>query len=361
MRTLFTFIFLTFIHFSVLQAQCAASTNSVSDSIGSNNGQRGQMFNIVALTDITIHCFSPDLYTGVFGTYYIYYRNGSHVGHQYTAASWTFIDSAQSLTGAANVGTLIPIDVNIPISAGDTVAFYITCRGTSPSYGGIRYYGHSAAPAGPLDSTWMVDANMKLLVGVGKDYPFGTNFVTRRYLGGVHYSMATPLPLNFLSFHAENKESYNFLQWTTENEVNTSHFEVEKSQDGETFEKIGIVSAAKNSNTQLNYEFQDQYFALGKNYYRLTCHDIDGKYTHSEIITIHNDDRFENIQIFPNPFQQAISIKIDDYEQPFYMIDVYGKIIYQSTEVPKIIDTQNLFSGIYFLKIGAKSISVVKE
>lgn len=360
MKKLLLLLLFCFTSFA-LSAQCAAATNSISTASLSNNGQRGQMFNIVALTDITIHCFSPEIYTGVLGTYSIYYRNGSLSGHQNNAASWTFIDSAQNLTGTANVGTLIPIDVNVPILAGDTVAFYITCRGSSPSYGGIRYYGHSAAPAGPLDSTLLVDANMKLLVGIGKDYPFGTNFITRRYLGQVHYSIGiTPLPLNFISFRAEKQTDYHLLKWTTEHEMNTSHFEVEKSEDGNTFETIGSVKATGSYNGQLNYDFQDESFLQGRNYYRITCYDLDGKFTHSEVISIYSES-IEAIRVFPNPFSTALNIQVGDYEQIFMLYDAYGQLIQRNDKVPHSIDLSHLSTGIYFLKIGNKNLQIVKK
>lgn len=360
MRKLLLFLLFCFTSF-LASAQCATATNSISDTINSNNGQRGQMFNIVALTDITIHCFSPELYTGVLGTYSIYYRNGSHVGHESTPASWTFIDSVQNLTGTLNVGTLIPIDVNRPILAGDTISFYITCRGTTPSYGGIRYYGTSAATAGPLNSDWMVDANMKLLVGIGKDYPFGTNFITRKYLGQVHYSLGiSPLPLNFISFKAEKEADYHLLKWTTEDEINTSHFEIEKSQDGNTFEAIGEIKAVGSYNGQMNYEFLDNSLTKGRNYYRLTCYDLDGKQNRSEVISIYTEST-ENVLVFPNPFTTELTIQMDNYEQAFMLYDAYGQLLQKSENTPQYLDLTHFNAGIYFLKIGKKRLQVVKE
>jgi parallel beta-helix repeat protein len=202
-------------NYAPLYAQCTAATNTVLSTLDANNGQRGEMFNIVAVNPITVHCFSPHLYTSVLGTYEIYYRNGGFLGHENTPADWIFIDSTTNLTGTANVGTLIPIDVNIPVPAGDTVAFYITCVGTSPSYGGVRYYGHSAAPAGPVDSLWLEDANMKLLVGYGKDYLFGTNYITRRYLGEVHYSLGVCPTVPTLYVDANITTSGNGESWAT--------------------------------------------------------------------------------------------------------------------------------------------------
>ncbi len=168
-----------------LQAQCI-STNTAADLTLSNNGQRGIMFDIVATNDIIINCFSPYLYNGVTGTYSIYYCSGSFVGKDKNPAAWTFVDSATNITGTANVATYIPVSVNMPIQVGDTVGFYITARGTSPSYGGINYLNDTSSVGTPH----ITDANMTILAGIGKDYPFLQSYVTRSYLGQVHYSLA---------------------------------------------------------------------------------------------------------------------------------------------------------------------------
>lgn len=167
-----------------LQAQCT-STNTVTESMPSNNGQRGIMFDIVATNDIIINCFSPYLYSGVTGTYCIYYCNGSFVGKDTNAAAWFFVDSVTNITGATNIPTYIPISVNVPIQAGDTVGFYITARGPNSSYGGTYYLNDTSAIGTPHIS----DANMSVLTGVGKAYPFLQSFIPRAYLGQVHYSL----------------------------------------------------------------------------------------------------------------------------------------------------------------------------
>lgn len=168
-----------------LQAQCA-STNTVADLTPFNNGQRGIMFDIVATNDIVINCFSPYLYNGVAGTYSIYYCSGSFIGKSNNAAAWTFVDSATNITGTTNVPTYIPVSVNMLIQAGDTVGFYITARGNSPSYGGINYLTDTSS----IGTPHITDANISLLAGMGKDYPFLQGFTTRSYLGQVHYTLA---------------------------------------------------------------------------------------------------------------------------------------------------------------------------
>lgn len=62
--------------------------------------------------------------------------------------------------------------------------------------------------------------------------------------------------------------------------INTSHFETERSNDGNVFRKIGIIHAAYNIGTHY-YNFTDNTPALGINYYRLKQVDKDARYTYS--------------------------------------------------------------------------------
>jgi hypothetical protein len=60
-----------------------------------------------------------------------------------------------------------------------------------------------------------------------------------------------PLPLHFLTFKGSLQNNAALLQWETANEVNTSHFVVERSIDGINFNPIGTVAAAGSSTTTL--------------------------------------------------------------------------------------------------------------
>lgn len=355
MKKLLLVLLLCF-NYLFLEAQCVSGAQEISHNQTTPSGQRGQMFDVVAQNNITIHCFAPRLYVDQ-GTYMIYYRYGSHVGHDNSAVGWTFVDSVQGISGVANSLTLIPIDVNIPVLAGDTVAFYITARGPSPSYGGMFYLQPASFVS--VGTVWKSDPNLKILTGVGKAYPFSTVFNPRQYIGTIYYTGGVLLPLNFISFKAEKKTNFHLLKWTTENEVNTSYFEIEKSEDGNTFATIGKVEAAGNHNGQLTYEFLDRSFATKRSYYRLTCYDLDGKQNRSEIISIYTEE-INEIRVFPNPFSEEINIQVDDYNQSFMLYDAYGKLLQLKDYVPQQIDLSHFSSGIYFLKIGNKSLQIVK-
>jgi hypothetical protein len=93
----------------------------------------------------------------------------------------------------------------------------------------------------------------------------------------------TVLPVALISFSAANQLNVVQLKWATSSEKNNSHFEVEKSTDGTAFLSIGRRAGFLNSNTLINYFFNDYYPSNGPNYYRLKQTDLDGKEAYSNI------------------------------------------------------------------------------
>jgi len=103
------------------------------------------------------------------------------------------------------------------------------------------------------------------------------------------------------------------LNWTTQNEINTKYFSIEKSADGQNFFETGRISAAGNSSTALNYNYTDNaacYFD-SPTYYRIVTVDVDGKKSYSEIKNVlfkTNDTYVKNV--FPNPVKPGGQLQI---------------------------------------------------
>jgi len=144
-----------------------------------NNGQRGNMFDVEATNTITVTSFDCNLYSGTTGYYEIYYKEGTHVGFENNASAWTFIGGASNITSNGNnVPTPLPIDINIVIPAGETYAFYIT-----NDFGAGTSYTDGTAVGNFLAG----NADLTVYEGVGKSYPFGLTFTTRRFNGTIYY------------------------------------------------------------------------------------------------------------------------------------------------------------------------------
>jgi hypothetical protein len=117
------------------------------------------------------------------------------------------------------------------------------------------------------------------------------------------------LPLKLTSFSGSHRYGCNVLQWSTENETNTRRFEVERSTDGNRFEKIGTVNASGIGDHQ--YKFDDCNQPSGKIYYRLRMIDIDETFSYSGIITI-NGWMTNSPEVYPNPATKEIYVRVGD-------------------------------------------------
>ncbi|MFN8247919.1 MAG: T9SS type A sorting domain-containing protein [Ferruginibacter sp.] len=122
-----------------------------------------------------------------------------------------------------------------------------------------------------------------------------------------------PVDVKLSSFTAKLVNSNGVLNWVTEQEVNSSHFEIERSEDAVKFENRGSVNAAGNSSTKTTYGYNDPINTSAKVvYYRLKMVDLDGKYEYSKIIAIKLNGSFSNesFSVYPNPFINDIKVRI---------------------------------------------------
>jgi hypothetical protein len=95
------------------------------------------------------------------------------------------------------------------------------------------------------------------------------------------------LPIEFNDFKIQQAgNGSNLLTWSTLHESNASHFEIQRSSDGQIFTTIGKVTAAGESNQLRSYTYTDRASKSATWYYRLLSADKDGRYTFSSVIKI---------------------------------------------------------------------------
>lgn len=94
-----------------------------------------------------------------------------------------------------------------------------------------------------------------------------------------------PLELNDFKVQQTSNGS-NLLTWNTMHESNTSHFEIQRSLDGQNFTTVGKVTAAGESNVLRSYSYADHASNSATWYYRLLNADKDGKQTYSTVVKV---------------------------------------------------------------------------
>jgi Secretion system C-terminal sorting domain len=167
------------------------------------------------------------------------------------------------------------------------------------------------------------------------------------------------LSLNLNTFNASllNNQTVD-VAWQTSNEENMSHFIVEKSTDGANFSAVG-ETLALNGSTAHDYHFIDLQPAIGFNYYQLkmVANDATVSYSAVKEISLKGTNILE---LYPNPTKNQLNIKLQSInanEAQITVIDNMGRIILtQQNNINNglntlSIDTHNLTSGIYFIKI----------
>jgi Secretion system C-terminal sorting domain len=174
---------------------------------------------------------------------------------------------------------------------------------------------------------------------------------------------ATPLPIKLISFDAKAQENQVQLTWKTSSEINSSGFEIERSENGKDFTKIGYVKSDANngnSNEKLGYSFIDEMPMEGNNFYRLKQLDIDGKFEFSTIKSAKIEDK-EAIKIYPNPTSDFINIESNKLSKikSIELINAKGSIIYKTNLVENKIDMSAQPTGVYFVKIEEASGKII--
>lgn len=123
-----------------------------------------------------------------------------------------------------------------------------------------------------------------------------------------------PLPVSMTYFKGKATAAGSLLEWATASEKNSAAFEVERSINGKDFEKVGMVNAAGNSNSKIEYTFTDRNAQRNlTNYYRLRQVDLDGSFEYSAIVTINSAKTAElNAVAYPNPFNGTLNLKLNN-------------------------------------------------
>lgn len=164
----------------------------------------------------------------------------------------------------------------------------------------------------------------------------------------------TVLPVELTAFKGKNTEGGNLLTWQTASEANTSDFDIERSNDGQIFEKIGKTKAEGKAT---NYNYLDKYPLSITTYYRLKINDLDGKNDYSNIVSIATKTK-EKLNIFPNPVSAILTINV--VGDGFQIYNLLGQEVIRG-QATKRVDVSALPQGAYLLKVGAEQVRFVKE
>lgn len=180
-----------------------------------------------------------------------------------------------------------------------------------PTTDGTRSYGSSTALWG---NTWTVtDIQNSGASG------FGVAFAAKRGASGgatagkvdsisISVTYLVVLPLKLLDFSLKKINSSVRASWTTTDELNMDHFEVERSDNASDFVSVGSVPN-RNQMSESKYSFDDTHPLKNISFYRLKMVSDAGGINYSKIIPVQFSSG-NSVIIYPTVWHRGTPLKI---------------------------------------------------
>ncbi|SDG18845.1 Por secretion system C-terminal sorting domain-containing protein [Dyadobacter soli] len=174
----------------------------------------------------------------------------------------------------------------------------------------------------------------------------------------------TGMPVTLVSFNAKSEDNARQLTWETSMEKDNDYFEIQRSTDAKDFAAIGRIKGTAGGFETHHYHYTDgDALAASTIYYRLKMVDLDQTFAYSRIASVQMRG-LNKALVYPNPSSEILHLNVADWASVSMvrLIDLHGKIVYQSDKVPaKTIALKGFPAGAYVVSITDQSGSTTSQ
>lgn len=167
-------------------------------------------------------------------------------------------------------------------------------------------------------------------------------------------SEGAALPVQLTAFSGKTAAEGNMLYWSTASEQNNSHFLVQRSADGISYEDIGRVEGAGSSSGLRHYGFIDRSPLLQQYLYRLKQVSHNGDFKYSKVIVL-TAEAYDFIRVYPNPVTDRCQVNVGREIQVngIWLLDATGREVSRPHRTVEgySYDMAELPAGMYTLKM----------
>lgn len=175
------------------------------------------------------------------------------------------------------------------------------------------------------------------------------------------------LPVHLISFTGKWLTDFNraALQWEVDQESGIDYYEIQRSDDGTNYQKIGSVKAV-NTTTRYTYSYNDNSLSKTVYYYRIRVVELSGVTEFSNVIVLKANQTLSvtGIRVLPNPVVDQFTVAFENKISgpvTVRIADINGKEIWKDeTSVNNAYSLNFSFAkkkpaaGMYVLKVYTK-------
>lgn len=261
----------------------------------------------------------------------------------------------------SRVGDPLNVNITSAVAGNGQPGFSLNC-GIPANYT-FALFGvtqNARVLAGSLPNTLTLSSNGTLSGTpiTGQDGTYNFDVVTTNNFGQTDTTdfqivIEKALPVTLVSFKALSEGQTAALSWTTSEETNSDRFDIERSQNGKNWAKIGSLASHKESNVNQYYSFVDAAPLRGDNYYRLKMVDLDETFAYSRIENLNFDGA---ALVYPNPVSasQSLTFNVGDWSKvsQVKVVSAAGKVVFEaSNALLSGISARNLVAGAYVVQV----------
>ncbi len=135
------------------------------------------------------------------------------------------------------------------------------------------------------------------------------------------------LPVTLIDVKAYQEGKGIQVDYTVQSEINIDRYEVERSVDGQQFEKVNGVIARNNNTVAENYGWFDANVNAGSNFYRIKVIEKSGMVKYSEIVKVNITEGNGRLTVFPNPVKgNVIQVQLNNMDKGRYSANLYNNL-----------------------------------
>ena len=147
------------------------------------------------------------------------------------------------------------------------------------------------------------------------------------------------------------------LNWSTIQEINSHHFEIERSTNVRQWNKVAVIPGAGNSNSINTYSYTDNNISGEVVYYRIRQVDVNGHAQYSAVRTIRSTGTMAMVNIYPSA-KQSITIDFNSDVKNNLRVRVVnqnGQVVahqfYQQAAYRLTMNVNNAVAGVYVVQV----------